>query len=201
MKKYDLLDAIGNADDEFVKGTKEKKKPNKRLWATLGSVAACLVVVICAVIIIPNINGKIISNYGTSDSEDCYPEPLAGQVIYSTQVTEAREKYQGKNVTYILKFNIYKTGGTLTDEEKNAEYERLISLGYELYTVEKWAYQGYGEKYYFDVVVGRFTEEQLKSFAVNSEYGYLFDFVTNGDGSPISFDEKNIITDFNTNHS
>ncbi len=45
MKKYDLLDAIGNADDEFVKETKEKKKQNKRLWTTLGSVAACLVLV------------------------------------------------------------------------------------------------------------------------------------------------------------
>ncbi len=43
MKKYDLLDAIGNADDELVKSAKQKKHISTRLWATLSSVAACLV--------------------------------------------------------------------------------------------------------------------------------------------------------------
>ncbi len=45
MKKYDLLEAIGNADDEFVREAKQKKKTNKRVWGTLGSIAACLVLV------------------------------------------------------------------------------------------------------------------------------------------------------------
>ncbi len=45
MKKYDLLDAIGNADDEFVQDAKQKKKSNKKVWAMLGSLAACLVLV------------------------------------------------------------------------------------------------------------------------------------------------------------
>ncbi len=46
MKKYDLLDAIGNVNDELVKDAKQKKKSNKKMWATLGSIAACLVLVI-----------------------------------------------------------------------------------------------------------------------------------------------------------
>ncbi len=45
MKKYDLLDAIGNADDEFVQDAKQKKKSNKKVWAMLGSIVACLVLV------------------------------------------------------------------------------------------------------------------------------------------------------------
>ncbi len=46
MKRYDLLDAIGNADDEFVKETKEKKKPRKAVWLKWSAaVVACLVLV------------------------------------------------------------------------------------------------------------------------------------------------------------
>ena len=46
------------------------------------------------------------------------------------------------------------------------------------------------------VVVGYFTENDLSQFKNNSEYGYMFDFATNGDGSGISVNEDEIITSF-----
>lgn len=78
------------------------------------------------------------------------------------------------------------------------EHERLISEGYELYTAECWTYQGEGEKSYYTVVVGYFTEDDLAHFSGNPEYGYLFRFARNGDGSSISVDEKDLITGFTT---
>ena len=204
MKNEKLLDAIGQIDDNLihdaVHDTCKKKKP---AWFKWGVIAACLCLVIAgAVMMLPNENGDrmIISHYSVGMSS-CYVEPAPGEIICTTEVSAAREKYKGENVAYLLKFDISKADGDVTDEERNTEYQRLISLGYELYTVETWTYRGEGEKVYFNVVVGCFTEEQLKSFNNNTEYGYIFSFVTNGDGSPISFDEKNLITDFETNQS
>lgn len=48
MKSSDILDAIGKVDDECVKKAKEKKKSNKRIWITVGSLAACMVLIFMA---------------------------------------------------------------------------------------------------------------------------------------------------------
>lgn len=47
MKPDDILDAIGNVDETCVKKAKEKKKLNKKVWFTVGSLAACAVLVFC----------------------------------------------------------------------------------------------------------------------------------------------------------
>lgn len=48
MKSSDILDAIGKVDDECVRKAKEKKKSNKRIWITVGSLAACMVLIFMA---------------------------------------------------------------------------------------------------------------------------------------------------------
>ena len=48
MKADDLLDAIGEVDDVWVKRAKEKKKTHRALWA-VGTLAAC----ICIVMMLP----------------------------------------------------------------------------------------------------------------------------------------------------
>lgn len=48
MKSSDILDAIGKVDDECVRNAKEKKKSNKRIWITVGSLAACMVLIFMA---------------------------------------------------------------------------------------------------------------------------------------------------------
>ena len=61
--------------------------------------------------------------------------------------------------------------------------------------------KGKAKKKYYTVVVGYFTESDLSLFRGNPEYGYMFNFVTNGDGSSISVNETDIITNFSTNYS
>lgn len=55
MKPENILDAIGNVDDTCIKNAKEKKKTLKKYWISIGTMAACLALV---VIIIQGI-GKI----------------------------------------------------------------------------------------------------------------------------------------------
>ena len=143
---------------------------------------------------------KIINQYGTN-SKGSYSVPRAGEIIYETAIREAREKYLGKNVTYLLAFHIYEDEELLSGNKRTEEYQRLIAEGYELYMAECWTYQGKGEKKYYPVVVGYFTEDQLSDFKSNPQYGYFFYFVTDGDGSGISVDQNNLITDFPTNHA
>lgn len=51
MKSNDILDAIGNVDDEYVKKAKEKQRSVKPVWIMVGTLAACLMLAF----IIPNI--------------------------------------------------------------------------------------------------------------------------------------------------
>ena len=44
------------------------------------------------------------------------------------------------------------------------------------------------------IAVGLFTEEQIRNFPVNSEYGYAFRFPTTPDGTPVQIEEPNLIT-------
>ncbi len=45
MKNNDLLDAIGDVDDELIEQAKPKRRSHRRVWSTLGAIAACLVLV------------------------------------------------------------------------------------------------------------------------------------------------------------
>lgn len=48
MKSSDILDAIGKVDDASVRKAKEKKKSSKKIWITVGSLAACMVLIFMA---------------------------------------------------------------------------------------------------------------------------------------------------------
>lgn len=72
MRPDDILDAIGNVDDIYVKRAKEKKKSYKRVWVTMGSLAACLAVVILSV----GIRGFMLGGDGTISTEDRFGYPL-----------------------------------------------------------------------------------------------------------------------------
>ena len=177
----------------------ECKESKKTSLDQVGAMAACLILIVGVVFWNPTTHDgrRVISEYHT-DSSGSYAIPLPGEVNFTSEVRAAREKYNGKNVTFLLSFDLFKDNGEqlveLSDEERIAEYQRLISLGYELYTAECWTYQGSGQKKYYTVVVGYFTESDLTLFRANPEYGYLFDFETNGDGSGISVNESDIIS-------
>lgn len=134
---------------------------------------------------------KTISNFA-SDFQSCYSTPEPGTYFCFHEVTAAREYYNYSNdVNYVLSLDIFSKEEVLSGDMLEKEYKRLSEKGYKLYNCQWWQYQGKNaEKVYSDIVVGVFTEEELNSFDVNPEYGYAFYFVTNGNGSPLTFDES-----------
>lgn len=209
MTKKTISDAITNISTEYIEKAADytaAKKSRKTVWVKWAAVAACLILIVSVVFWNPTTHdGRcVISEYHTGSSGS-YATPSPGEVNFTSEVREARKKYDGKNVSFLLAFNIFKDTGEqiaeLSEAERIEEYQRLISLGYELYTAECWTYQGKGEKQYYTVVVGNFTECDLSLFSGNPEYGYMFYFATSGDNSGISVDETDIITNFPTNHS
>lgn len=201
MRGNELLEVIEYLNPAYIEAAAEKPKTRKAGWLKWGAMAACLCLVVGAVLLnfdITNDAPEIVSQFKTPAGEK-YLSPPPGEYVCVTNVNDARKYYEGQDVKYLLSFNMFKIGGEyLSDEEQNIEYRRLVGLGYELYEVEKWTYQGNGEKIYYSVVVGLFSEEELAAFQVNPAYGYLFRFEANGDGSAVSIDDGELITEFNT---
>ena len=193
MKKEELFSILGEVDQQKVAAAGMAK--SRPVWIKWGALAACLcLLVVGGMFLRQNDPPQIINKYpGSGESKYLYPAP--GEYFCYINVNEAREHYAGQNVQYLLAFDIFKTDGKdltkgqeASEEEKNAEYQRLLDLGYELYKTERFTYQGYLEKVYEPVVVGLFSEKELAAFPVNPAYGYAFHFVTNGDGSYITFE-------------
>ena len=204
MKKEQFSDMMNNIDDELIVNAKATNKAKRKVsWKPISAIAACLCLLLTAIICIPmmNTDGKIIANYKTGEMVDAqYPIPVAGECIFFYEVEQARKEYAGKEVQFLVSFKIYNGNDVLEGEALEAEYQRLADLGYKLYHVEDhWTYRAGGVKEYIPIVVGLFTEEQFANFEANEMYGYTFCFETNGDGSAITVDEENAIAKFNTN--
>ncbi|MDE6733503.1 MAG: hypothetical protein K2J77_11590 [Oscillospiraceae bacterium] len=199
MNSKDFSEAMNLLDSKYIDeaiGYQSKRKVNG--WLKFGAAAACLMLIVGVVFWKQTThNGRrVISEYPTNSSVSYVSTPAPGEVMFAIELKEARKKYAGKNVTFLLTFDMFKDHGELSEKERIAEYQRLFSLGYELYTAECWTYQGEGEKRYYTKVVGYFNESDLTLFRSNPEYGYMFYFLTDGDGSGISVDKTDIITDF-----
>lgn len=203
MEKDELFDIVGKADEQKSSSAgldmtaKRKLRPTWLKWGVM-AVCLCLAVVGGALFYSNSANDLplIVSQYKSVTSGQ-YPVPEPGEYFCFANVNDARKHYEGENVKYLLSFNMFKVDEEfLSDEEKKIEYQRLIGLGYELYEAERWTYQGEGEKLCRSVVVGLFSEEDLADFKINPAYGYAFYFVSNGDGSSISMEETDLITEF-----
>ena len=190
------------SDNRIEKAGKECSATGpKRKWMKWGVLAACLFLVIGGIFIFRQryADTKIVNFYDT-DFEGCYAAPSNGQIVYETAVREALARYSGKEVAFLLAFDLFENEETVSSKQ-GEEYQRLISDGYKLYLAECWTYQGKREKKYYTKVVGRFTEEELANFKSDPNYGYFFYFAKNGDSSPISVDQDDLITEYTTNHS
>lgn len=219
MKRERISETMQHIDTKFVTEANEyagTSKANRHtIWIRWSVAAACLCLIIVAVIAVPNHfgdnpngdndlvsveqDGTIIVDFkATTDTSYSSPEP--GEYFCFIEVNEARKEYAGKNMRYLLSFDLFKTNGeSISEEELKAEYQRLADLGYKLYYVEDhWTYYGDNQKKYIPVVVGLFTDEELDNFQASEKYGYAFHFETNGDSSPIKIDEDNVVTDFDS---
>jgi len=192
VKKEELFSILGEVDQQKVAAAgKAKSRP---VWIKWGALAACLCLVIVGSIFLFSEPPEIITGYNGGGLAK-YVIPAPGEYFCYFEVTAAREHYAGQDVRYLLTFDIFNPdvedrtkSKEVSQEERNAEYQRLLDLGYELYKTERFIYQGYLEKVYEPVVVGLFSEKELASFPTNPAYSYLFHFVDNGDGSYITFE-------------
>lgn len=212
MRKNRISETIGNINQKYVNEatayTGEVKAVRRPVWMKWGAVAACLCLIVAAMVVVPNLfgdnaikDGSIISDFKMNSTVDTsYATPVPGEYFCFIEVNEARKEYAGKDVSFLLSFDVFNSDGEqMSIEELNEEYQRLSDLGYKLYYVEDhWTYYGDNQKEYSPVVVGLFTEDELTNFKASEQYGYAFHFETNGDGSSVSVDEKDVVTNFNS---
>ncbi len=200
IQYMDLLDEkyIVEADPANAKNVRSKRIRNTVLQ--IGSLAACICLLLfwgLNTMLMP----EIVSSY-SSNTSGSYAIPDPGEFHFVTEVMEARNHYSGRSVQYLLAVNMFDANGEpIVGDAKDAEFQRLSSLGYRFYEVEKWTYQGKGEKKYYTVIAGLFTEEELQNFRPAAGIAYSFYFITNGDGSQVRFSEKDAVTAYPTNHS
>ena len=205
MKKEQISDALNMLNDDIIEDTSKVRTAKKKSRVPLrwcAAAVACLILIAGGAFMLHQTHDgiKVISHYD-SNSAGCYVIPSNGQIMYERAVEEARDRYSGKDVTFLLAFNLFENEENVSEEKREEEYRRLISDGYKLYSAERWTYQGKGEKKYYTVVVGCFTEDELANFKSDPSYGYFFHFAKNGDSSPISIHQDNRITVYATNHS
>ena len=198
MRGKEMLEAVGYIEASLIeKGENTTKKIHWQRWAAVAASICLLLLGIVKILLTP-----AIVSYYPSDISGSYAIPAPGEYHFVTEVMEARKHYTGRSVQYLLAVNMFDANGEpIVGDAKDAEFQRLSSLGYRFYEVEKWTYQGKGEKKYYTVIAGLFSEKDLQNFRPAADIAYSFYFITNGDGSQVQFSEKDAVKAYPTNQS
>lgn len=122
MRPDDILDAIGNVDDECVKKAREKKKNHKAFWITLGSAAACLIIAL----IIPALSRFGVSENSTSNItndtavEETYDMAIVEDYVDIYYVSDGEINHSKKHLPLSAKdvFNAWKEQNGIGDDVK-----------------------------------------------------------------------------------
>lgn len=208
MKKEDFSLVLGDIRDDFVARAHEpvrsrRAAPNRRRWCA----AACLCLVTATAVLL-TAHYLPLKDYKDGDTnyspsqpitnyqigvEACYKAPDPGEYFCFVEVNAARKQYAGRNVKFLLEMDVFQNGEQVAAGSLGGEFKRLAALGYDLRLVNL---QEQDEDLIitWPIAVGLFTEEQIRNFPVNSEYGYAFRFPTNPDGTPVQIEEPNLIT-------
>ena len=159
--------------------------PNRRRWCA----AACLCLVTATAVLL---TARYLplkdykdgdTNYSPSQPitnyqigvEACYKAPDPGEYFCFVEVNAARKQYAGRDVKFLLEMDVFQNGEQVAAGSLGGEFKRLAALGYDLRLVNL---QEQDEDLIitWPIAVGLFTEEQIRNFPVNSEYGYAFRF-------------------------
>ena len=207
MKKEDFSLVLGDIRDDFVARAHEpvrsrRAAPNRRRWCA----AACLCPVTATAVLL-TAHYLPLKDYKDGDTnyspsqpitnyqigvEACYKAPDPGEYFCFVEVNAARKQYAGRNVKFLLEMDVFQNGEQVAAGSLGGEFKRLAALSYDLRLVNL---QEQDEDLIitWPIAVGLFTEEQIRNFPVNSEYGYAFRFPTNPDGTPVQIEEPNLI--------
>lgn len=104
----------------------------------------------------------------TCVTEECYAIPDKGTYYLMPEIKETIATQEGQQILYYVVVDVFgdvvlETGEVVYEQTSqiNAEYERLLGMGYEV-IIEEEELRGY------------FAKEELENFSVNPEYGYVF---------------------------
>lgn len=145
--------------------------------------------------------GEVIADFGNDGASPCYVAPKNGTWSNFIEVNAALEEYRGQDVVYFLGIDFFEDekGLDWNSEPVRKELERLKDLGYKVGIAEYYALddeEENGRSREF-TAAGYFTAEELETFAAGGDYGYMFRFIKNGDGSAVSGDQG-VITNFDS---
>ena len=207
MKTEEFSLLLGDIRDDYITQAHEPVRPRRAApgWHRWRA-AACLCLVTASVLLathnlpmkeradgIQYTSGStIIKNFQVT-GEACYKAPDPGEYFCFIEVNAARERYASRDVKFLLEMDVFQNGEQVAAGSLGGEFKRLAALGYDLRLVNL---QEQDEDLIitWPIAVGLFTEEQIRNFPVNSEYGYAFCFPTNPDGTPVQIEEPNLIT-------
>lgn len=208
MKTEEFSLLLGDIRDDFVARAHEPVRPRRPAptWHRWSAAAClCLVTAIAVLLTARYLPLKDYkdgdTNYSPSQSvtdyeigvEACYKAPDPGEYFCFVEVNAARKQYAGRNVKFLLEMDVFQNGEQVAAGSLGGEFKRLAALGYDLRLVNLQE-QDDDRIITWPIAVGLFTEEQIQSFPVNSEYGYAFRFPTNPDGTPVQIEEPKLIT-------
>lgn len=209
MKKEDFSLVLGDIRDDFIAQAHQPARacrsaaPVWRRWCA----AACLCLVTATAVLL-TARYLPLKDYKAGDTnyfpsqpltnyqigvEACYKAPDPGEYFCFVEVNAARKQYAGRNVKFLLEMDVFQNGEQVAAGSLGGEFKRLAALGYDLRLVNLQE-QDDDLIITWPIAVGLFTEEQIRNFPVNSEYGYAFCFPTNPDGTPVQIEEPNLIT-------
>ena len=117
MKADDLLDAIGEVDDVWAKRAKEKKKTHRALWAVVGTLAAC----ICIVMMLPR--GILNDSSNQAQDEEIYKNIW----IYYVKDGEVCKEQECILAEVTAVFSAWKEKNGIGDEVELIQYSPLTT--------------------------------------------------------------------------
>lgn len=118
---------------------------------------------------------------------ESYASPDNGRFFAYGALGQALEEYAGEKVRYHTEVTLFENGLPIDVESAagKAELKRLQQLGYEIGYDQAWTYQGDLEKVPYTYIAAVLTADQLQTFNASADYGYGFNFASNGDGSTV----------------
>ena len=128
MNSMDILDAIGAVDDVLLKKAKEKPKTHKAVWATVGSLAACFLLLVTlpmAFIVFRTTNDSAMESLNKSEAD-----AMGSDYVY-VRIDVASSKDEWSFVSYDSLKAIHEaivdvTGQTNDEDEKDQVQQEAV---------------------------------------------------------------------------
>ncbi len=124
--------------------------------------------------------------------------PSNGKVLYSSDIQQALQAYQDQQVQFLVAVDLFQDGASVPSDSQQVqdELKRLQAQGYSIGYANHWTYDATNKQTWQPFIAAYLTAAELEQFKASPNYGYYFQFATNGDGSPVSA-EQGIYSDGN----